>query len=328
MFHSKQVSTLETTGESSNKVKLFFFTLFLFFALKAQGAALASTEDIARAAHLANINALLIFTSQDGLNSGLFHFTKIDAHMEIYSLPFEYTFESDSDVNYFLVGNVGYSRVFTKNELVVAAGRELSTDTHLQTYTAGIGAGVGYNLTKELNVRGGIELIYSRSGVNVKRQNEEVVGPIEDFFGNEFNDNVSYKLFFESIYKPKVEYLDPYFKVGYRFYDTKSDFSYNKFLGFSTQSSVFWASIGAQTHALYTNEYGHLTLEGYLGAHHLRGDVVSSIGFNNYSKVGAVGYWYLDDSEAWFEKFSLEVSTINAVGLEGYNIGVGFTLNY
>ena len=57
-------------------------------------------EDIAKEAHLANINALLIFTSQNGLNSGRYHFSKVGVDMEVYHLPFTYHFDSVEAIGY------------------------------------------------------------------------------------------------------------------------------------------------------------------------------------------------------------------------------------
>jgi len=291
-------------------------------------ATLNSATDVAKEAHLANINALLIFTAEDGLNTGLFHFTKVNVDMEIYNLPFRYHFASESDFNYFLSGNIGYSRVFTSREFISSPGSLLTAESHLQTYTAGLGVGVRYKLREDLSFLGGLELIYSRSGVNVKQADENIVDPIEDFFDNNYNDNLSYKLFLESEYQPSVKYMKPYFKIQYKFYDTKSDFSYEKLAAFSTQSSVLSGAMGTQSESLFSNEYGYTTLEAYLTGNYLQGDVVKSIGFDNYVKVGAVAYWYTPDEPSWVRRFFLEVSTIHAVGLEGYNIGVGFSLDY
>ena len=49
-------------------------------------------EDIAKKAHIASVNTLLAFASQDALNSGLYHFNNIGVDMEIYHLPFQYNF--------------------------------------------------------------------------------------------------------------------------------------------------------------------------------------------------------------------------------------------
>jgi len=319
---------LETTGESSNKVRLLFL-FFAFFTLSnAAQEVLKSAEDAAKEAHLANINALLIFTSQDGLNTGLFHFTKVDVDMRIYNLPFLYHFESEKNFNYFIVGNVGYSNVFTKNEFAFAPGVVVNSDSQLQTYTGGIGLGVRYKLREYLSISGGTEFIYSRSGVSTKQIDGDVTAPIEDFFRRKFNDNLSYKLFAELCYSPKLDYLKPYVKLGYNFFDTKSDMELQTLSKFSTQSSLSTFTLGATSDAFAQGVYGHLIFEPYLHANYLQGDVVNSIRFDAYSKAGGVLYIYHTYSPSWIERYFFEASSINADGLEGYNFGLGFSIEY
>lgn len=287
-----------------------------------------SPGDVAENTHLANINALLIFTSQDGLNTGLFHFTDLGVDMEIYNLPLKYQFQSDSKINYFLVGNIGYSRTFATKEIILPPNSNLNYDNHLRTYTAGLGLGIRYKYTDELRFSGGLELIYSRSGASVKQPDDDIGEAIEDFFNKNYNDNISYKFFVESVYKPKLESINPYFKFGYKFYDTKSDFTFEDFSSFKTQSSVVSLSSGFESNELYRYETSYLTLEAYLNAYYLNGAVEKSVHFNKYAKVGAVVYWYLEDGPLWMERLFFEVSTINADGLDGYNYGVGFSLKY
>ena len=59
-------------------------------------------EDTATKTHLANINALLIFTSEKGINSGHYHFSKVGVDMDVYSLTFFYDFKSDDKWDYFI----------------------------------------------------------------------------------------------------------------------------------------------------------------------------------------------------------------------------------
>jgi hypothetical protein len=61
----------------------------------------------------ATINTLLIFTSQKGLNTGSYTFanTPVKIEMNVAHLPFVYNFESETKLNYFVMGNVGYSKV-------------------------------------------------------------------------------------------------------------------------------------------------------------------------------------------------------------------------
>lgn len=309
-------------------MKLLFLLFALLFALKASGEVLRSAEDAAKEAHLTNINALLIFTSQEGLNTGLFHFTKVDVDMQIYNFPFIYHFDSQSDLNLFILGNAGYSRVYTSNEFAYLPGVVLTRDSHLQTYTGGLGLGARYKLYDDVSVMGGSELIYSRSGVSFKNKDESITDPLEDFFGSRFNDNLSYKLFFEANYTPQLNYLKPYVKLGYNFFDTKSDMGLKNLTTFSTQSSLLSLLVGVTSDPFAKREYGHLVFEPYINRSYLHGDVVKSIKFHTYTKVGTTLYLYHQDSPAWIERYFLEVSTLNADGIEGYNIGLGFSIDY
>jgi len=234
-------------------------------------------EDVAKKAHLANINALLIFTSQDGLNSGLFHFTKVGVDMEVYNLPFEYQFASSSKINYFLVGNVGYSRVFLSQDITLPPSGRLNYDNHLRTYTAGLGGGARYNYTKELHFLVGGELIYSRSGASVKQPDDDLGNAIEDFFNRNYNDNMSYKAFVQAEYKPTFELWNPYATLSYKIFDTKSKFTFKEFSTFKSQSSVISTSFGAESNKLFGDENSYMTLEAYCNLNLLDVAVVASI---------------------------------------------------
>ena len=172
----------------------FLVNLLLFFQLFSYEA--QSSQDVQKL-NAATINTLLIFTAQEGLNSGLYHFTNtdIDIDMEIYHLPFKYPIKSDSNIDYFLVGNVGYSRSYLAGAIEEVPGESLLTYlNHIQTYTAGIGGGISYKVTKEVEVSTGVELIYSRSGASVKKPDGDFGDAIEDFFNANYSDNISYDI--------------------------------------------------------------------------------------------------------------------------------------
>lgn len=285
---------------------------------------------LAKEAHLSSINALLIFTSQDGLNSGLYHFTKIGADMEIYNLPFSYTFDSNgAKLEYFIMGNVGYSRVYLSKdrEVDVPAGR-LDYKNHLRTYTAGFGGGIKYHLYEEFTVSGGVEIIYSRSGVSVKEPGDGIDEAITDFFDEDYNQNMSYKLLVSAEYKPKIKMINPYIKFDYELFDTKSSFDFGEFIDFKTQSMVTTVAIGAESNELYRYNTHYLTLEAYVDINHINGKAAETIKFENYASLGAVAYWYTEDAPSWIERYFIELSSVKADGLNGYNIGVGFTIDF
>ncbi|EDZ61370.1 hypothetical protein SMGD1_2558 [Sulfurimonas gotlandica GD1] len=285
-------------------------------------------EDIAKKAHLASINTLLIFTSQDSLNSGLYHFTKVGVDMHVYHLPFSYTLkQTDKGIEYFIVGNLGYSTVNISKDVIIPPNSRLNYENHISTYTAGIGGGIRYKFTKEFSASGGIELIYSRSGAKLTQPDDAIGDAIEGFFNKNFNDNISYKFFTDVEYKTKFKELNPYVIFSYKTYQTKSSFSFDELISYNTDSSVATFTIGAQSNELISFDKNYITLESYFNANYLNGDIANTVKFNNYASLGAISYLY-SNVPSWIKRYFLEVNLIKADGLDGYNIGVGFTINY
>ena len=302
--------------------------LIFFFAISVSCVHADTIKEIAEKAHLANINTLLIFTSQDGLSSGRYNFTNVGVDMEVYKLPFTYHFESEKPLSYFMIGNVGYSRVFILQEIEIPPSSRLNYDNHLRTYTAGLGGGVRYKATEDIHFSGGAQLIYSRSGASVKKPDDQIGDAIEDFFNQDYNDNISYELLAIAEYKPVINDFKPYAAASYRLYETKSTFEFDEFLSFDTESSVTRLAVGIETPGLLHYHSNYLTLEGYVNGNYLTGAVVESVKFNSYSAVGAVVYWYTPGAPRWAGRFFLEASTVQSDGLNGYNIGVGFTADF
>jgi len=302
--------------------------LIFFFTMSAFCVHAETVEEIAEKAHLANINTLLIFTSQDGLSSGRYNFTNVGVDMEVYKLPFTYHFESEKALNYFLIGNVGYSRVFISQEIDIPPSSRLNYDNHLRTYTAGLGGGVRYKLTEDIHFSGGAQLIYSRSGASVKQPDDEIGDAIEDFFEQDYNDNISYELLAIAEYKPVINNFKPYAAISYRLYETKSTFKFDELLSFDTESSVSRLAVGIETPGLLHYHGNYLTLEGYVNGNYLSGAVEKSVKFNSFSTAGAVVYWYTPGAPQWAGRFFFEASTVQSDGLDGYNIGVGFTADF
>lgn len=288
-----------------------------------------TTKEIAEKAHLANINALLIFTSQEGLSTGRYQFTNAGVDMEVYKLPFTYHFESKKEpVDYFMVGNVGYSRVFISQQIELPPASRLNYDNHIRTYTAGLGGGIRYKATEVIHFSAGIELIYSRSGASVKKPDDEIGDAIEDFFNQDYNDNITYNLLTLAEYKPVINNYKPYAKISYKLYETSSTFSFDELMTFNTQSSATTLSLGFETPELMKSNGNYLTLEYYINGNYLAGDVVRSVKFDTYHTVGVVAYWYTPASPWWAERFFFEANTVQSGGLDGYNFGVGFTVDF
>ncbi len=303
--------------------------LIFFYIFSASGLHAETAKEIAEKAHLANINALLILTSQDGLSTGRYNFTNVGVEMEVYKLPFRYHFESkENPVDYFLVGNVGYSRVFISQQIELPPESLLNYDNHLRTYTAGLGGGVRYKATESIYFSGGIELIYSRSGVSVKEPGGKLGDAIEDFFNQDYNDNITYEFFAIAEYRPVINDYRPYTEISYNLYETSSTFSFDELVSFNTQSSVTALAIGVETPELLSRDRNYLTFEAYINASYLAGDVVQSVQFEKYRTVGIVAYWYTPDDPWWAQRFFFEASTVQSGGLDGYNIGIGFTVDF
>ncbi len=283
---------------------------------------------VAEKAHIANINTLLIFTSQEGLSSGLYKFTDVGVDMELYSLPFTYNFKSSTQFNYFLVGNVGYSRVAISDNIDIPEDSRLNYANHLQTYTGGLGGGLRYKFNEDWSASAGMEFIYSRSGTSIKSEDDNIGDVVEDFFKENYNDNISYKFFTNIEYRTIIDKYKIYTIFKYKLYETKSNFSFEELSDFRSESSVMTLSLGGETPSVFQYNKNYITLEAYLNANYLSGAVKDIVKFNKYSTVGGVVYLNTPDEPLWASRFFLEVSTVHSSGLEGYNIGVGFSVDF
>ena len=302
---------------------------FVSASLLSTGLQAETIQEIAEKAHIASINALLIFTSQEGLSTGRYNFTDVGVDMEIYNLPFTYHFESkEKSVDYFMVGNVGYSRVFISQQIELPPDSRLNYDNHIRTYTAGLGGGIRYKATQDMRFSGGIELIYSRSGASVIQPDDDIGDAIEDFFEQDYNDNLSYELFAIAEYRPVINEFKPYAKFSYKLYETKSTFTFDDLTTFKTESSVSTLALGVETPGLLHVRSNYLTLEAYLHGNYLNGAVEETVNVGLYSTVGAVAYWYTPGRPGWAGRFFLEVSSVQADNLNGYNVGIGFTAEF
>jgi len=248
--------------------------------------------------------------------------------MRVYHLPFSYTLNPNADsLEYFIVGNVGYSKVSISQDVIIPPNSRLNYENHIATYTAGLGAGVRYKFKDDFSISTGLELIYSRSGIKVEKPDDNVGDAIEGFFSSNYNDNISYEFFTDLTYKPKLKYLKPYAKLSYKLYQTKSSFTFNELSSFSTDSGITTFTLGAESNKLFTLGESYLTLEAYLNANYLNGEVQNTVKFDKFVSVGAVSYLYSKNIQ-WIKRYFLELNKVKAKGLSGYNIGIGFTIDY
>jgi hypothetical protein len=170
-------------------------------------------------------------------------------------------------------------------------------------------------------------LLYSRVGTSINPK-DEVGEALEDIFDHEYNDNITYKLLLSSEYRKEVNGFKPYAKLSFKLYETKADFSLDELTGFTTQSDVTALSLGVESPAIAKYEENYLSIEGYVKGSYLHGDVKDVVQFDRYINLGAIAYWNTPKAPTWVKRLYTEVSTVRADGLEGYNIGVGFSLDY
>lgn len=309
-----------------------YLTLHVLFFLLLNVSPLHAEEtpaDIAQRAYLANINTLMVFTSQDGLNTGHYRFSNIGIKMDIYHLPFLYQLDIGNEtINMFAMGNVGYSRASVNEDITLPDHITLSHENQINTYTGGAGLGVRVKTAWAIDILAGLELIYSRSGVTVHNPDGDIGDAIEDFFTGKYNDNLTYKFLLQFEHQREINGYKLYAKLNHKLYETKADFNFSTLTSFTTQASVTSLGAGIETPALFAWKGMYLTLEGYLYGHYMGGDIVDIIGFDTYSTVGIVAYWYTEDKPDWIERFFIELSSVNSNGLEGYNLGIGFTLDF
>jgi hypothetical protein len=289
--------------------------------------------DIAGRASLANINAVVVFTSKDGLNSGYYDFTRANASMAVVHVSDRYQFSPFREhFNFFVSGGVGYSETWMTNEITVSPVDEsgetyLTLSNLLQTYTGVLGGGIRYTDETGIEWSGGMELIYSR--VRFKNRSDNEFGDIvDDFFEGQYNDNLTYRFFLLAEYDMHYRGFEPYLKFSYNLYETKSGFSIDELGRFSTQSGVTSFAVGAESPALYRSGPEYLTLEAYLWGSYLGGDLPKVTGFDGYGTLGATAYWYVPERWRFIRRFFADISTIQADGLHGYNVGVGFSIDY
>ena len=160
--------------------------IFLFFLLLSSMKATTLDEQLTQDAYLATVNAAIVFTSQDGLSSGLYRFTNIDTEMRMYNLPLSYHFDPLTEkTNIFMIFDMAYSETSNDRD-VDANGTFLHLNNSLQTYVGGIGAGVRYRATAHSALLFGAELIYSRVGLTARTEDELDGSAVENFFSDDF----------------------------------------------------------------------------------------------------------------------------------------------
>lgn len=276
---------------------------------------------------MADINAILIFTTQSGLTPGKYTFTKNNTVLDTFHLAGKYNLEPFSEnFNFFFGGLIGYSEIARTNEVNQTSER-LTTDNMLRTYSAALGGGIRYFNDSGFSLSGEMELVYSRMGYAWKKENK--LGKfIEDLFDSSYVDILTFHVTGMAKYQKEWNGFFPYAVLLLELYETKSAFSVEQITKFTTQSSVANVVIGVESPPLVHYNKMYMSLEGYFVESFLGSDLPQVVGFDRYSTVGGLAYWYVPNDLKYIRRFYIEVSTTHADGMHGYNIGLGFSLDY
>ncbi|MDH4944418.1 hypothetical protein [Sulfurimonas sp. C5] len=274
----------------------------------------------------ANINSILIFSSQKGLNSGIYHFKNRGISLEIYHLPIRYDFPSKSAWNYYIKGDLSFSRVSVSQHTLQPYESVIAYGTSIDTYIGGLGGGIRYIFGHGFSASIGGEILYSRSAVKLGEAN--VQNTVKNLFGNDFNTNLTYE------FEASLNYMDVFneYKIyadfEYKLYETKTNFSLGELDGFRSESSVMSFSTGFETPSIFDFGTNYLTFEGRVYEYFLNGTVVNTTGVDRYTTMSGTMYLYVPNQYDYIERFFVEVSSAQSESIEGYNIGVGFSMKF
>ena len=298
--------------------------------------AISIKDQLAQDAYLATVNAAIVFTSQDGLSSGVYNFTNLDTKMTMYNLPLTFHFDPVTErTNFFMMADMGYSDTRHEGEV-----DDNSTLLHyynrMQTYVVGLGGGVCYKISEHSEVLFGGEFLYSRIGIASREERLIDDSTIVNFFDGEFNENISYKLIAEYIYKRTIHKHEIYTKFNYKLYQTLSEFIISDVVAdiigdigsLQSQTSVASIMIGYETAPLYTYHKMNFTLEPYLKGNYIWGDLANVAKIDGYGTLGVSAYWNTPETDFYVYRYFIEPSFSKGYGLKGANLSLGFSLDF
>jgi len=312
------------------RILLIFFLLMT--SLKASEPKDLDSLEVGR--YLSLSNAVVVFTAQDGLSSGVYRFTNVDTEMTMYNLPFQYQFSPLSEkTNLFMILDLGYSN--TRSDRDVDLDNDNSTPllnikNQLQAYVAGLGIGIRYKATEHSEVQFGGEVLYARLGL-FEREGGALDGSIDHLFG-QTRDTYSYKILAEYIYHREIHKHKVYARLNYKLYKTFSDIKirdiFEDVLTLRSQTSVASMTLSYETNPLYSYHDMSFTMEPYLKGNYIWGDMAEVAKINGYATAGLSFYWNTPQKSVNIYRYFIEPSISRGYGIEGLNLGVGFSLDF
>ena len=312
------------------------FKLIILLILSIQSIANEFTKaltDAAKRAYLINVNAVMLFTSQDMLSSGKYKFGD-DDKIHIMNLPFIHHFNPyNRYLNFYVNGSAGYSRRDESLDINKLFGTSGLPNDHVEfdTYALKLGGGVRVTPGYDLEMLFGGALIYTHIKNSYdynSPESEAILKPaFDEVFANKNSDNFSYEFFMQYGYFPDFSGWKPYTLLSFHFFETHSDLTING-NDYTTNSSVSKLKAGLRTPELVSVYHVPMSLGGFIEGNLIHGDLDVDLGFDRYGAVGASLHFGTKFYTDLIEELSVEYSRVDGDGISGYNIGMGFDIAF
>ena len=283
--------------------------------------------------YLAAVNAAVVLTTDNGLSTGIYRFTDVDAEMRTYNLPLSHHFSPLTEsINLFILFDIGYSDTRHHGEHSDTT-QTLNFENRFQTYVIGLGGGLQYRLTEHSDLRVGGELLYSRVGLTVRHTDSLDGDVVENFFSDELNDNYTYSFFTEYDYRRVYKGHMIYTTLSFQTYKTDSWINTTgqeseDVILLSSQTSIASLFIGFETDTLYNYKTMHLSLEPFVKGSYVWGDLATIAKISSYATAGFDIYWNTPKKDLYAHRYYIEPSISKGPGFEGVNLGMGFSLDF
>ena len=251
--------------------------------------------------------------------------------MRTYNLPITYHFDPVTEnTNLFLLFDLGYSDTRADGEHTDET-RNLTMENRFQTYVIGLGGGLQYRLSEHSDLRVGGEFLYSRVGLTLRHTDSLDGSVVENFFSDEFNDNYTYSFFTEYDYRRMFRGHEIYTTLSYQTYKTDSKINMEQFedvISLDSQTSIASLLIGFETDTLLHYNTMNLSLEPFVKASHVWGDLAEIAKISSYATVGFDIYWNTPKKDLYVHRYYIEPSISKGPGFEGANLSAGFSLDF
>ena len=314
--------------------KSFFLIIIFSTTLLAN---LTDAREKLKQSSLANVNALIILTTQDMLTSGRYRFDD-GSELHIVNFPIYYHFNPIfSNINLFINGSAGYSKL--DSEVDLGNSYNPKDDTSYETIALRLGGGARYSNPFGLNFLLGFDFIYSRIHNNYKynslKSKDDFKELFDDTFANQYSNAYTYEFFWQASYTPIFVGWKPYVILSLNYFDSKQDLSFHELSSFRSTSGGSRLKLGFETPQFIHFFNTGLSSEFYMAANAFTGGVRETLGFDGYGSSAAILHLYLDNGfygdldEALYHvpsilnRVDLMVERVVGDGIEGYNIGFG-----